>query len=150
MFFEPLRFRRPDLQAEVRELLAVFRNSPAGSGIPLIEIVRILGVNLSPGFREQIQARGDLALHADRFDNHGPAIRRDVRLFGFEVHLIISEQISGRLSREGQGAQLCFDPGHSVSATKLIFRTELQQISLDPWMLRISFHGSQDVLVRLD
>jgi len=148
MFFEPVRIRRPDLRPEVRALIGVI-GSPAGSGVPLMELVRIMGISVSAGFQDQITARGLLHLAHNRFSNVGPPIRRAVRLLGTEVQLHLAAELQGSLDRRPEGPRLVFDPDHSVSLTKLLFRTQLRQLDLREHEVRVDFSGAQDLLIDL-
>ena len=148
MFFEPLRIRRPDLRAEVRDLITVL-GSPAGSGVPLTELVRTMGISVSAGFHDQIAARGLLHLSHERFSNVGPPIRRAVRLLGTEVQLVLPATLQGSLSRRPEGPRLVFEADHSVTITKLLFRTHLRQLDLQLDQVRVDFSGAQDLLIDL-
>ena len=148
MFFEPVRIRRPDLRAEVSDLIQLLQ-SPAGSWLPLTELVRVMGISISAGFQGQIAARGPLQLSHERFLNEGPAIRRPVRLLGTEVQLVISPTLSGSLERRPAGPCLRFDPDHSVSISKMLFRTWLRQLDLSTELVRVDFSGAQDLLIEL-
>ena len=148
MFFEPVRIRRPDLRREVSALITLLQ-SPAGSGVPLTELVRVMGISISAGFQGQIAARGALHLSHERFHNDGPAIRRPVRLLGTEVQLHIAESLSGSLERRPEGPRLRFEPHNSVSISKLLFRTWLRQLDLSEEQVRVDFAGAQDLLIDL-
>ncbi len=148
MFFEPVRIRRPDLRSEVSDLIGLLQ-SPAGTGLPLTELVRVMGISISAGFQGQIAARGPLQLSHERFLNEGPAIRRPVRLLGTEVQLLISPTLSGSFERRASGPRLRFDPENSVSISKLLFRTYLRQLDLGTELVRVDFSGAQDLLIDL-
>jgi hypothetical protein len=149
MLRRPVRISRPDLGDEVRKLVDLVCAEPDGRHIPLTELVRILGITIAPEFRQRLSTRGDLVLHPDSFENVGPAIRRRVRLVGFEVNLDIAPHLRGRLVRFPDSFQLAFQPDHSVAVSKFLFNVELRNLDLNHERIFVDFAGAQDVFIDL-
>lgn len=149
MLLDPIRIRRPDLREEVGELVKLVWGQADGQRFPLVELVRILGINIAPAFAEQLGSRGDLVLTADRFENIGPVVRRKVRLFGFGVNLDLAPRLTGRLVRFHDSFQLGFEPDHSVSVHRFLFQVELRHLDLNGERIFVDFAGAQDVFIDL-
>jgi hypothetical protein len=149
MLRRPVRISRPDLSAEVRQLVDLVCAEPDGQHIPLAELVRILGISIAPDFHQRLSARGDLVLRPDSFENDGPAIRRRVKLVGFEVNLDIAPRLRGRLVRFRDSFQLAFEPDHSVAVSKFLFNVELRHLDLNHERIFVDFAGAQDVFIDL-
>ncbi len=149
MLLQPVRISRPDLREEVGELIDLVCHRPDGGRVPLTELVRILGISIAPAFHARLAARGDLVLQPDRFHNQGPAVRRRVRLVGFEVNLDIAPQLSGRLTRFPDSFQLAFDADHTVAVSKFLFNVQLRHLDLNPDRIFVDFAGAQDVFIDL-
>jgi hypothetical protein len=160
MFLEPIRICRPDLRTEVLELIELVcrratlpgmrDGEPPGTQlVPITELVRILGINIAPAFRTQLQDRGSLHLGETHFENTGPEIERKARLLGFDVSINIAAQLQGRLTRFHDSFQLGFQPDHSLSVSKFLFRVELRHLDLNPERIFIDFSGAKDVFIDL-
>jgi hypothetical protein len=160
MFLEPIRICRPDLRAEVLELIDLVchratlpglrHGEPPGTQlVPVIELVRILGINIADDFHMQLQERGSLHLGEDRFHNAGPEVDRRVRLLGFDVNINIASNLRGRLTRFHDSFQLGFQPDQSLSVSKFLFRVELRHLDLNPERIFIDFSGAKDVFIDL-
>jgi hypothetical protein len=149
MLRRPVRISRPDLSDEVRNLVDLVCAEPDGRHIPLTELLRILGITIAPDFHQRLSTRGDLVLHPDSFENVGPAIRRRVRLVGFEVNLDIAPHLRGRLVRFHDSFQLAFEPDHSVAVSKFLFNVELRHLDLNHERIFVDFAGAQDVFIDL-
>jgi len=146
---ESIRIRRPDLRDEVGELISMVTGASAGQKIPLVELVRVLAINIAPAFAEQLASRGVLVLSADSFENRGPSVRRKVRLLGFGVNLDLAPRLAGRLVRFHDSFQLGFDPDHSVSMPRFLFQVELRHLDLSAERIFVDFAGAQDVFIDL-
>lgn len=149
MFLDPIRIRRPDLRDEVGELLAMICGPTPARSIPVLELVRVLGITIAPAFSSQLAARGAIELSDDRFENVGPAVRRKVRLFGFGVHLDIAPHLSGRLTRFRDSFQLAFEPDRTVAVFRFLFHVELRHLEIDSDRIFVDFAGAQDVFIEL-
>jgi hypothetical protein len=149
MLLEPVRIKRPDLRAEVRDLVELVADCGAGHEIPLTELVRILGITIAADFHQQLADRGDLRLQESRFVNRGPVIKRKVRLVGFDVTLRIPERLTGRLTRFHDSFQLAFEPDHSVAISKFLFSVQLRHLDLNRERIFVDFAGAQDVFIDL-
>ncbi len=150
MLRRPVRISRPDLAPEVRNLVDLVCAEPDGRLIPLTELVRILGITIAPDFHRCLSTRGDLMLHRDAFENSGPAIRRRVKLVGFEVNLTIAPELRGRLVRFADSFQLEFEPDRSVAVSKFLFNVELRRLDLNHERIFVDFAGAQDVFIALE
>ncbi len=150
MLLEPVRIKRPDLRDEVRDLVELVCQQPAGHEIPLTELVRVLGIQIAPDFRQQLAGRGDLHLRPTSFFNQGPAIQRRVRLLGFDVTLRIASQLTGRLTRFNDSFQLAFESERTVALSKFLFNVELRHLDLNRERIFVDFVGAQDVFIELE
>ena len=144
-----MNISRPDLRDQVGLLVQRVCETEPTQRLSVEELIRILGVRVAPVFHGQLAARGDLLLHADRFENVGPAITRKVRLLGFDVQLDIGDHLGGHISRGPAGFTLRFHRGASVTAHKLFFRVELRQVDIQTDHIKICFEGAQDLHIAL-
>ncbi len=140
MLISPVRVARPDLREEVLELVRQVQESPELAVFPMVELVRLLGIQVAPEFHAQLMARGDIHFHHNRFRNDGEAIRRRVRLGGVDMNLAVAADLRGSLDRTPDSIRLTFDSGHSVQLSKLILRARLHSLGV--------FHDHIDVDLR--
>ncbi len=147
MLLQPVRIARPDLREEVHAVLELVLDQDDPRSLPLTELVRMLGVQLAPGFRSQLADRGDLVLGDDRFSNEGPVIRRRVRLVGIELDLNIPATLAGVLVRGEDLVRLRFHAGSSVRFSKLLVKLELKTLSISRDGIRVDFGGRGRVFV---
>lgn len=147
MLLQPVRISRPDLRQEVHAVVDLVMEADHARALPLTELVRMLGVQVAPGFRRQLAERGNLILDEDRFINDGPSIRRKVRLVGIELQLEIAPELSGVLVRNDDRVQLRFASGSSVRFSKLMLRLELKSLHMDRDGIRVDFGRRGQVFV---
>jgi hypothetical protein len=149
MFLEPIRICRPDLALEVADLIEVICHGTVHKGVPVEELVRILGFRLSDELQAKFNARGCLELDADGFENTGATITRQVKLFGVGVQMEIAPHLRGRLMRFSDSFQMAFEPDHSFTLSKFLFRVELRHLDLSNERIFVDFAGGQDVFIDL-
>ena len=70
-------------------------------------------------------------------------------VFAFELDLRIASRLAGRLTRYKDSFNLAFEPDHSLSATKFLFRLELRHLDFNTERIFIDFAGAQDVFIEL-
>ena len=140
MLISPVRVSRPELRENVADLVRRVQENPETASFPMVELVRLLGIQVAPEFHDQLTARGDIRFHEDRFQNEGEAIRRRVRLGGVEMNLVVAADLQGDLIRSEGAVRLTFDAGHSVRLSKLLIRARLHSLGV--------FHDHIDVDLR--
>lgn len=149
MFLRPLRIHRPQLEEDVARLIALICSDDNRQAIPLIEIMRILGVGLSDAFAAEIEARGDIVLGESQFENTGPEIAREVRLRGVPLNLHIAPRLHGGIMRFQSSFQLSWEPERSVSLSQLFLQVELRHLDISGERIFIDFAGAADVFIDL-
>lgn len=125
MLLSPVRVARPELRDDVQRLIAELHNSPEVAELEIVELVRLLGVQVAPAFHEQLEARGAIRLGTHQFENVGAPIRRRVRLGGIEMALSVGARLAGTVSRTSDGLRLEFEREHTVSLSKLMLKARL-------------------------
>ena len=149
MFRKPIRIQRPDLRADVHELIEQIAVKRTAESLPVEELLRVLGLRVAPEFHEQLVSRGDLHLGSESFFNEGEEIRRQVTLLGIGVNLLIAPVLSGEILRFGSSFQLVFREDHSVSASKLLFALELRHLDVNRERIFADFQGASDLYIDL-
>jgi len=147
----PLEVRRPQLRPEVCKLIGMVCHGHADGQLllPVGQLVRMLGVRVTPEFQAQIDDRGDLHFAGEQFDNQGPAIRREVRLRGVPADLEIASLLSGTIERGFDNFTLHFTPGQSFRVGRLIFEAELATLAVNADRLVLELRPAGLVRVEL-
>jgi len=150
MFLEPIRIHRPDMQAEIQQLIDIICHETKGNSFPIIELVRVLGVNISEELRVQLSERGELLITDEHLENEGPEVNKIITLFGFGVNLHMPQRLLGGITRFSNSFQLAFEPEHSVVVSKFLFNVELRHLDLSTERVFIDFSGAQDIFIDFD
>ena len=149
MLLSPVRVSRPELRGEVLELVDRVQGNPDAAAFPVVELVRLLGIQVAPAFHEQLAKRGDIHFDHDRFRNDGTSIRRRVRLGGVEMNLQVASQLQGALERGPDCIRLTFDKGHSVQLSKLVLRARLHSLAVHRDHIDVDLRGGGGLRIDL-
>lgn len=124
-------------------------HGPTDLRLPVGDLLRMLGVNLAPELREQLDERGDLCFGETGFDNAGPEIRREVRMMGISATMEIASPLRGNVARQADRFVLQFEPGGSISVGRFVFDLELEALAVDPDCVTASFRRGPEVRIHL-
>lgn len=149
MLLSPVRVSRPELRDEVQELVQHLQSAPESAVFPVVELVRLLGIQVAPTFHEQLARRGDIHFHHDRFRNAGEAIKRRVRLGGVEMNLLVAADLRGALHRDEDMIRLTFDKGHAVQLSKLVLRARLHSLAVYTDHIDVDLRGGGGLRIDL-
>ena len=147
----PIEVRRPELRADVCTLIGMVCHGHVDGQLllPVRQLVKMFGVNVSPEFQAQLDERGDLRFLGDQFINEGPVIRREVRLRGMPADLEIASPLSGTVERGFDHFVLSFNPGASFRVGRFIFEAELARLSIDAERVVLELRPAGSVRVEL-
>ncbi len=149
MLLSPVRVARPELKDEVSGFVHQIRTSPAHATLPLVELVRLLGITVAPAFHAELAARGEIRIDQQRFENEGSAIRRRVRLGGVEMTLEVAPTLSGRVHVDGTILRLIFDDEHTVRLSKFVLRARLHLLTIHDDHIDVELRGGGGVRIDL-
>jgi hypothetical protein len=143
--------RRPDLRGDVCSLIGLVCHGHVDGALqlPIGQLVRTFGVPVAPDFHAQLDDRGDLHFAENVFHNHGPLIRRDVRLFGIGGELEIASPLRGTLDRGFDRFALDFEPGASFRVGRFLFEAELARLDINDQRVLASFRPGFELAVEL-
>lgn len=129
----PLEVRRPQLRPEVCKLIGMVCHGHVDGQLmlPVGQLVRMFGVNVTAELQALIEERGDLHFSGEQFSNQGPTIRREVRLRGMPADLEIASLLSGTIERGFDHFTLTFTPGQSFRVGRFIFEAELAKLAVN-------------------
>ena len=99
--------------------------------LPLVQLVRMLGLRARPELSAELEARGSLHFSGGTFVNQGERIRRSIEIRGVEMQLTVAEVLRGGLIREFDKFTLDFEPGSSLSGRAVVFTVELTHLEVD-------------------
>jgi len=149
MLLSPVRVARPELRDQVLELVEHVQSAPESALFPVVELVRLLGIQVAPAFHAQLTARGDIHFRQDRFRNAGDAIKRRVRLGGVEMNLLVAAELRGALLRTDDYIRLTFEKGHSVQLSKLVLRARLHSLAVHTDHIDVDLRGGGGLRIDL-
>ena len=149
MLLSPIRIARPELRPEVLELVQHLQSTPVSTVFPVVELVRLLGIQVAPRFQAQLTERGDIHFQQDRFQNSGDCIRRQVRLGGVGMNLVVAAELRGHLERAEDMIRLTFERGHSVQLSKLLIRARLHSLAVYSDHIDVDLHGGGGLRIDL-
>ena len=116
-----------------------------GSGkIPLTDLVKSLGVELTPEDLKTLQARGDIKFNSTEgnsgnFSNSGKAAK--VPYSGFQMK--IPENISGKYSVTPNGLQISFADGHKIQAGKWGIYYDMENMAMNREQVNVDMKGDK-------
>ena len=128
-----MRVVRPELRGEVCTLIGLVCHGHVGGELflPLVQLVRMLGLRARPELSAELEARGSLHFSSGTFVNSGELIRRSIDVRGVEMQLTVAYDLRGRVAREFDRFTMDFEPGSSLSGRAVVFTVELTRLEVD-------------------
>ena len=150
MLLTPLRVARPELRTEVVELVERLQGSADGATLPMVELVRLLGITVAPAFHAELVARGEIHFDRAHFRNTGEAIRRRVRVGGVEMQLEVAAHLQGDVEHSSTGGmRLVFERSSTVRLSKLLLRARLHALHLHCDHIDVELRGGGGLRIDL-
>jgi hypothetical protein len=117
--------------------------------LPVSQLVDMLGITVALEFQQALSDRGDIRVSGERFDNHGPVIRREVRLMGVGAALEVAELLCGGVERQADRFIMRFDRGSSFKLSRFVFDVELASLEVAADLIRVRFTQGPEVRIHL-
>lgn len=117
--------------------------------LPLVQLIRMLGLRARPELSAELDARGALHFSGPGFSNHGDRIRRSVEVRGIDLQLTVSETLRGQVARKFDSFVLDFEPGYSLVGRAILFQVELIRLDVDAHRVIAKFSPGFEIHVDL-